>query len=116
MEKQNIMEISNFKITDGEKCFIDVTNTDKIQFDCKFRQELWVTIENIEDDTRFYFDVSCYNYVRNIFNKKLVQKYYINDEEYLTLYKNKVIKIANLFQDNFRIFMIRNMELKLEPK
>jgi hypothetical protein len=110
MEKQNAIEFSNFEITGGENGYVDVTK-DKLKVDCTFKKEIWLRIKNIPGDNRFYYEVSCYNNVRNIFNHKLVNKFYINDEEYVMIYKDKLVKVANLFSYNFQKLMEQNMKL-----
>ena len=110
MENKSIVEFTKFEFTGGENGYIDVTK-DKLKFNCTFRQEIWVRIRNIEGDNRYYYEVSCINNIRNIFNHKLVNKYLINDEEYVTLYKDKIVKVSNLFNYNFQKEMERNIKL-----
>jgi len=110
MENKSIVEFTNFEIIGGENGYVDVTK-DKLKVNCTFKKEIWILIKNIDCDNRYYYEVSCINNIRNIFNHKLVNKYLINGEEYVTLYKDKIVKVSNLFNYNFQKEMERNIKL-----
>ena len=97
---QSNENVNSMKINDDK--YVDVT---QVNLKFKFDKEVWISIQNINGDTRFYYEVSCLNNVRNILNEKKVKKIKIDDEEYVTLYK-KNVKVVNLFNDNFKKLLI----------
>jgi len=69
-ENVNNMENNNDK-------YVDVTKG-VLCLKFKFDNEVWVSIQTIDGDTRFYYEVSCHNNVRNILNNKQVKKFIID--------------------------------------